>query len=285
MDSLRLERVLVGVARKYAPLLVPAAWERAGDYLRLTGKSHADLARGLAHNGALVMFGTVPPHLAAGSALYLQDWADHWVRLHAIFVDALFPSYKLVSAYFLDQDLPRTIMIYAQAAPVSAAIALIAVPFIAYMEARTPPDESALAETAAALLVKMEAENIPRPLRDSLTSQAVVHLRLLIKSQVLTVSPIPYVPGETLGERLPDMDDTTPIAVYDYETSSLMAVTRQLDTPLPETLPEMRNMTAASAPKPKGTGSLPAIPIPEMKKQTGTLPPPPPIPELPKRKS
>ncbi len=270
MDSLRLERVLVGVARKVAPWLIPAAWERAGDYQRLAGKSLDNLARNLAANGSLVVFGMLPPTMTTGSALYLQDWADHWVRFHAIFVDGLFPSYKVINAYFLDQELPRAILIHAQAAPVSAAIAAIAAPFVAHMHAQTVTDDDA-ANAACAMLIKLEAENIARPLRDALIGQAGVHLRLLIKAQVKTISPIAYVPGETL----PDIDDTTPIATYDHETSSLMAVTRQLaaETPPPDTLPEARKPV---------TGKLPSLPFTAVRKQTGELPPPP-IPELPKR--
>ncbi len=282
MDSLRLERLLVSVARKYAPSLIPAAWERAGDYTRITNKTHADLARELAQHGALVLFGQVPPHLVAGAGLYLQDWVDSWVRLHAILCDALFPTYKGVSAWFLDQELPRAALIYAQASPVSSVIASIAVPFVAHMNGRSVPADPILADASASMLARLESDNIARPLRDAVIGQSALLLRLLISAQVYTVSPIPYVPGETLSERLPDIDDTSPIATYDHETSSLMAVTRQLDTPLPLTMPE--SMAAASdTTPPEPTAKLPSLPIPDVKKKTGELPPPP-IPELPKRK-
>ncbi len=278
MDSLRLERLLVSVARKYAPSLIPAAWERAGDYTRLTNRTHADLARGLAQHGALVLLGQVPPHLVAGAGLYLQDWVDSWVRLHAILCDALFPTYKGVSAWFLDQELPRAALIYAQASPVSSVIATIAVPFVAHMNGRSAPADPILADASASMLARLESDNIARPLRDAVIGQSALLLRLLISAQVYTVSPIPYVPGDTLSERLPDLDDTSPIATYDHETSSLMAVTRQLDTPLPVTLPEDTTSTEIPAAK------LPSLPIPDVKKKTGELPPPPPVPELPKRK-
>jgi len=288
MDGLRLERVLVSVARKYAPSLIPAAWERAGDYVRLTGRTHADLARGLAAHGALVLFGQVPPYLVTGAGLYLQDWVDSWVRLHAIFCDALFPSYKGVSAWFLDQELPRTALIFSLAPPVSTVIASIAVPFVAHMNGRACPADPILADASASMLARLESDNAARPLRDALIGQSAVLLRLLISAQVYTISPIPYIPGETISERLPDIDDTSPISTYDHETSSLMAVTRQLDTPLPLTLPEPPIALTASAP-PSSSESpverrLPALPIPDVRKKTGELPPAPPIPELPKRK-
>jgi|GEM_PF-1486008 hypothetical protein len=279
MDLMRTERILIGVARKYAPGIVPIEWARPGDYLRATGQHVGHLAKQLAKNGSLVLFGDLPPALLNQAELHLNDWATQWLRLHAVFADSLFQSYRSVASYLLERDLPRTLLLVGQARPVTAALASVVAPFIAQAAPKTP--DSQLETVICAALNAMAADNIARPLLDRLQLQGGVLLRALINAHVRTLTPIVFDADRYLVDCVPDLDDDSQlVAAFDESTAAdqvSMSVTRTDVTPLPDSLPEI--------------GDLPTQPVPPFypatlestRFGTGPLTPRPPIPDLPKR--
>ncbi|MFN8529544.1 MAG: hypothetical protein U0670_13105 [Anaerolineae bacterium] len=238
MDSTQIERVLVSVARKYAPTLVLLNWQRAGDLMRLANTSLSDLARELAHRGALVFGGEVPPAHRNQADLILKDWIDQWIRLHNLFADALFPTFRQLDAYLVEKEPAHVFLIATNAMPVTWAMGDIALPFVAHWHNGVRPAEAVLRDVVTAMLAHMEAGKVDRALSEQLHIQGAVLLRVLIEARVRTYSPIPYVPGKTLPERLPDLDETARLDTSDSENIA-MTVSALPYTPRPTTLPEM----------------------------------------------
>ena len=56
IDSARLEHALITVARRYAPALIPAGWQKPGDY----PGALPELARALASYNVLLMSAEAP---------------------------------------------------------------------------------------------------------------------------------------------------------------------------------------------------------------------------------
>ncbi|MDX2163756.1 MAG: hypothetical protein SF162_20740 [bacterium] len=284
----RLEALLIGTARKYAPMLVPVGWAGAGDYFRYTGKSLPECARLLAAHGAVVVFGDLSPAVQQHD-LYLKDWVDQWLRLHALFADALFPTHRQIDAYLLDRDAPQAILIAANAMPVTSAVAEIAMPFVTYMNGRPPAEAHVLSGVIDAMLRHVEA-NCERPLAERLQLQGGVILRLLLDSAVRTLSPIPFVTDVTVPAPLINVDDSERLTLADQDTDSVsMSVTRPdtftrtevINVP-PPTLPEWDSLPPAAPPPPgfvpprvpfaarppteKGDGRGTSAPLPPPKK-------------------
>lgn len=79
IDSARLERNLIAAARRYAPALIPAGWQKPGDY---TG-SLPNLARALATYNVLVMGGEAPQSAVKG-------WTDGYQSLYRVLSESCF---------------------------------------------------------------------------------------------------------------------------------------------------------------------------------------------------
>src|SRR5579871_2668700 len=107
IDSSRLENSLIHVARRYAPALIPAGWQKAGDY----PGALPDLARALATNNVLVMIGQTQP-------TSVKAWTDGYQSFYQAMCTALFPSYTRVGAFFIDQAQPLIVALYGEATPV-----------------------------------------------------------------------------------------------------------------------------------------------------------------------
>src|SRR5215467_7199551 len=96
IDSSRLENGLIHVARRYAPALIPAGWQKPGDY----PGALPDLARALATYNVLVMLGSAPPTA-------VKAWTDSYQSFYQTICAALFPSYMRASAFYVDNPPPN----------------------------------------------------------------------------------------------------------------------------------------------------------------------------------
>lgn len=273
MDNLRLERLLIGIARKYAPSLVPVGWRQTGDYLRMTGKTLPEFASKLANYGAFVLFGGLPNHLAAQADIHLKDWAEQWMRLHMQFADALFPTFRVLEGYFLGGETPRALLVTASATPITYALAEVAAPFVSVMYGRAPLDSPALNGVVDLMLAHMESAHCARELRERLHLEAGALLGMLTGSQVRTVSPVPFEAERYQISPTDILSDSERLDTGSLETGSMSVSRRTAPQPpdsLPEEVPESPTGKMAAATPQTMAKTGPLRDVSEVK--TGTLP-------------
>ncbi len=150
IDSARLERNLIAVARRYAPTLIPAGWQQPGDYRGAL----SDLARGLATYNVLVLAGAAPQ-------ASVKRWTDGYQAFYSAMTSALFPSYGRVSAFYLDQEQPLLVALYGEATPVIVALAGFVAPYVVVRQG-TRPLEVELVGMMDMILEELEATDLPR---------------------------------------------------------------------------------------------------------------------------
>lgn len=179
IDSARLERNLVAVARRYAPTLVPAGWQKPGDY---TG-ALPELARSLATYNVLVMAGE------AGQAS-VKAWTDGFQAFYGALASTLFPSYQRISAFYLDQEQPLLVALYGEATPVIVTMAGFVTPYVVARQG-TRPLEVELLGMIDMILEELEATDLPRDEYRRLRDNGASLLRGLLESSVrqLPVTP------------------------------------------------------------------------------------------------
>jgi hypothetical protein len=255
----RLETTLIGIARRFVPQLAPPYWAQPGDYPRPL----PDLVQALANEGILVIMGDVPVPHTGDARVHVKLWADLYVQLYNLLVNALFPNYGKSEAYYADEEWPPIILVRGNLSPVIRAMALYVAPFVTHRQSGTPVADVEVNSLVNSLLKELEAGDLRADEYQELHNDAAVLVRDLL---AVHVRQMPLLP-----------------------------VTR----PLPPLLPPTASAAApklppAEPPKPVGalpeTGEYPAIqeppvqpgstPLPPIgKSKTGSLRPPvPPIP-------
>lgn len=179
IDSARLERNLVAAARRYAPTLVPAGWQKPGDY----AGALPELARALATYNVLVMAGE------AGQAS-VKAWTDGFQAFYGALAGTLFPSYQRISAFYLDQEQPLLVALYGEATPVIVTMAGFVTPYVVARQG-TRPLEVELLGMIDMILEELEATDLPRDEYRRLRDTGASLLRGLLESNVrqLPVTP------------------------------------------------------------------------------------------------
>lgn len=268
IDSARLERALIAVARRYAPALVPSTWANPGDYpYGLT-----DLARRLAAEGALVIGAEARPDVPDAALVY-RDWADVYSSLYTRLCMGLFPSFTKVAAFYVDQAQPPIAVIQGDCAPVIAALGGFIAPYAA-MRAGTRPSDMELRGILDMILDALEATDLIREdyirLRDDCAA-AVRRLLALPVRQIVITPAVRAILGETPS---PDVPPTV------REMPASAPVDAPMEAPpLPPTLPEAPNPPDADQPPALPPDAVPLFFSPS-KRSSDDLPPPP-VPPLP----
>ena len=216
INSARLETNLIHVARRYAPTLIPAGWQKPGDY---TG-ALPDLARALATYNVLVLAGDVP-------ATAIKAWTDGYSDFYALLAGALFPSYTRVSAFYLDQAVPPLVALYGECTPVITVLAGFVAPYVVARQGTRPLEVEVLGMMDM-ILEELEATDLPRGDYRRLRDSGAAYLRALL---------------EGAGRQFPLTPATRPIFA---EMTAAANVPAQPAPPPPEDLPE----TASAAPPP-----------------------------------
>ncbi len=244
IDNSRLETNLIHVARRYAPALIPAGWQKPGDY----SGALPDLARALATYNVLVLAGDVP-------ATGVKAWTDGYTDFYALLTGALFPSYTRVSAFYLDQAAPPLVAIYGEATPVITVLAGFAAPYVVARQG-TRPSEVEVLGMMDMILEELEATDLPRGDYRRLRDSGATYLRALLGIQgrqfPLTPAARPIfaemavAPANTPAKPAPppptDLPETTTAA-----------------PPIPDSMPEQLTSSEPPATLPEA----PAAPAPE----------------------
>ena len=280
MDNARLERVLMRLARRYAPSLVTPGWEQPGDY---PGRL-PDLATALASYDLFIAACTVPPGPDADSAL--TAWVETYVRLYDILARGLFPSFREVDAHYADYDEPPLIVIRGKATPVIMMLAGFIAPYIAARQGTRSVTDFELVGLMEIVLDELEAGDLPRPELRQLRDEAAQQVRQLLNSPVRQMRLT--APKLALARSF-DVADTGEIAVAPPEqpvpltTPEVPAIglPEVPDTPPPPVdLPELDAFDSAPVTMPEDSRPLGAsIPIFFEPKPPGRRPPP--VPDLP----
>lgn len=260
IDASRLERALIGAAVHYAPALIPAGWQRAGDYGRLTGAREplVVLADRLATEGVLVLLSALPTGLARETSAVYQNWAGHYVQLHALLAQALFPSYRNVQALFADQAFPPIVLIVGSAVPVTTALAAYVAPFTAARRVHNhPASDVELRGLLDLMLDDLEADDLPRDRYRALRDEGAALVRAILSAPVIPLAL------------------TTPAAAIQAEIGPLNASAPAPGAPPPPDLPEQNTPRPSSMPPiffnsnstAARDGSRPRPPVPDLPAQ------------------
>lgn len=192
MDAARLELLLMKVARRYAPSVVPYGWQGAGDYTRLTnGKNLAQLTRALAGYNALIAVGDLPQQLHDHALIHLKDWVDQYTRFYSVLADRLFPTFRNLSAYYADEAIPRTIAVIGSATPVIVVMCEVIVPYITARQAHYGADEAELNSVMNLVLDRLGVERVPVEDIQRLRAEGVQILKQLLAGSVQQLALMP----------------------------------------------------------------------------------------------
>lgn len=239
MDE-RFERALIAVARRYAPALAPANWQKAGDY----GGTLAELAQALAEQGVLV----IPVQSPAGeSAFATPVWVDGLQTLYAALAGALFPSYTGISPFYVDQNEPPIVLLQGEAVAIIMVFAGYIVPYLAARQASNPPEAEQI-DLFDAALDWLEAADLSRTDFLKLRGEAIALLRPLLDSPARPVALAPVMRGAPVPVRTPPAPPSLP-----------ESAPKQI-TPPPATLPE--DAPRSAAPPPSKLPETPRPPLP-----------------------
>jgi hypothetical protein len=239
IDSARLERNLIAAARRYAPALIPAGWQKPGDY----SGSLPNLARALATYNVLVMAGEAPQSA-------VKSWTDGYQSLYRVLSETLFPSFTKISAFYLDQEQPLLVGMFGEATPVVVTLAGYVTPYVVARQG-TRPLEVELFGMMDMILEELEATDLPRDEYRRLRDSGAGLLRDLLNSGVRQLS-------------------VTPPARPIFDEMAAQRPASAAPPPPPTTLPQEQS----APPKPTDLPAPPAPPdLPEY------IPPPPVLPE------
>jgi hypothetical protein len=277
IDPARLERNLIHVARKYAPALIPAGWQKPGDYPRPL----PELARALATYNVLVMAGD------AGQAS-VKAWTDGYQSIYQALASALFPSFQRVSAFYLDQEQPLMVALYGEATPVMVSLAGFIVPYVVARQG-TRPLEVELIGMVDMILEELEATDLPRDEYRRLRDSGAGLLRNLLDAGVRQLAVTPAARSIFDEMTAPRPDSPAPSAAGVAKTAQA-APPPPADLPeppmppdLPEYIPPPPTSVPQEAPEPVRRFDPDAVPIFFNPGQRTNNPPAPPVPPLPPR--
>lgn len=273
IDSSRLENGLIHVARRYAPTLIPAGWQKAGDF----PGTLPELARTLATYNVLVMVGE-------STQASVKAWTDGYLDYYRLLCAALFPSYGRVTAFYIDQGQPLLVAVYGEATPVITAMAGFVAPYVVARQ-RTRPLEVEVVGMMDMILEELEATDLPRDDYRRLRDDGAALLRQLLDTPVRQLPLTPPArpifedmaaqrPADLPTETVPGTQRTAPPPPADLPEPPLP----------PDTMPEeIQAPPPAEAPAeaPKRTFDPDAVPIffsPGANRQGGNVPPVPPLP-------
>ena len=172
IDSARLEHALITVARRYAPALIPAGWQKPGDY----SGALPELARALASYNVLLMSAEAPQ-------TSVKHWTDGYQGFYQLLSGALFPSFMRVSAFYIDQQEPLIVALYGEATPVITAMAGYVAPYVVARQG-TRPLEVEMLGMMDMILEEVEATDLARDEYRRLRDSGAQVLRQLLDSGV-----------------------------------------------------------------------------------------------------
>jgi hypothetical protein len=276
MDNARLERVLMRLARRYAPPLVTPGWEAPGDY---PGRL-SDLATALAGYDLFVT--TCQPPAGADAAAIVTPWVETYVRLYDVLARAVFPSFRQVDAYYGDYEEPPIIVIKGEATPVIMMLAGFIAPYIAARQATRSVTDFELVGLMELILDELEAGDLPREALRQVRDEAAQQVRQLLSSPVQQLRMT--APKPALARSF-DIADTGEIAIAPpvqpapASIPEIPAVGAPATPPPPDRLPELDSLGAPATVPEESRPFGASIPIFFESKPRGRRPPP--VPDLP----
>ncbi|MBC8170991.1 MAG: hypothetical protein H7X77_04950 [Anaerolineae bacterium] len=170
----RLERILVKLAQRHAPMLLTPGWQGTTENLKL-------LARGLADFDFLVVMAKVPDRLMPERDAQIQNWANAYARFHNLMAHNLFPNYSALNASFADDALPPVIVFQAKVAPIVEVMAGYLVPYVASRQAFARVAETEIRELIDEMLAKLATTDLSEPVYHMLVKDGIASARRLIE--------------------------------------------------------------------------------------------------------
>ena len=209
----RLESGLIACARRYAPRLAPPDWRQPGDYPRPL----PELAHQLAGHGVLVMVGDVAPELAAQAAIHYREWVDNYKSLYSILANSLFPTFKNVQAFYIDQNAaPPIVGVQGDAIPVIEMLAGYITPYVASRGGE--PAEVELVGLMDIVMEELEAGDLPRDAYRAIRDNSASMIRQIL---IGYVRQIPLTPAlrPVFGESTEPMPPQAPPRLETTQTA------------------------------------------------------------------
>jgi hypothetical protein len=264
IDSARLESGLIHVARRYAPALIPAGWQKPGDF---PGPPSA-LAGALASYNVLVMAGEAA-QVSAPSAV--KGWTDGYLDFYRLLCAELFPSYTRVTAFYVDQAQPLFVAVYGEATPVITGMAGLVTPYVVARQGTRPLEVEVLGMMDM-ILEELEATDLPRDEYRHLRDDGAAMLRQLLQSSVRQLPLTP--PARPIFEDMVAQHPAPSVAPVAASSAAPEQTAKQArpalsaaPPPMPADLPEPPPMPPDTMPEeiqapPAQTPEAPSVPSP-----------------------
>ncbi len=279
----RLEFGLVKCARRYAPRLAPPEWRQPGDYRAPL----PELAHQLAGYGVLVMVGNVAPGLQTQAAIHFRDWVENYKSLYSLLASALFPTFKNVQAFYVDEfGVPPIVGLQGDAIPVIEMLAGYIAPYSAAKQGNA--SEVELIGLLDIVMEELEAGDLPRDTYRTIRDNCAALVRTLLTGYIKQVPLTPMLrplfsdTSQPMPPEVPERLDVTQVAPSaNTQTISPPPPVIQPPTMLPEEdridlAPPPTQVPEAPLFKPD---SIPVFFDPGRRDKR--QPPPPPVPRLP----
>lgn len=271
IDNARLENGLIHVARRYAPALIPAGWQKAGDFPGPLSM----LAGALASYNVLVM-------ASDAAQASVKAWTDGYLDFYRLLCGALFPSYTRVTAFYVDQEQPLIVAVYGEATPVITSMAGLVAPYVVARQGTRPLDVE-VTGMVDMILEELEATDLPRDEYRRLRDDGAALLRQLLDVGVRQLAMTPAA-RPIFG----DMAAQNPVATRATMTQPRAASSAPpppTDLPEPPPMPpdtmpeEIQAPPAQAAPEAPSRAFDPdAVPMFFSPQKGGNVPPVPPLP-------
>jgi hypothetical protein len=182
MDYQKLERVLLGLARQYAPNLIQTYDVRHDETRRVQ-----NLARALADYDILVMMGDFPQSLlllTVDATTLVQKWLGNYIQFYSLLATQLFASHVPLVAQYGDDRWPVIIYMQGPITPVIQKMAGYVTPYVVQRQMDVRVSETELLGLMDVMLDELEAANMPRAKFKKLREEGMVILRAMLESPI-----------------------------------------------------------------------------------------------------
>lgn len=173
----RLEAIMRQLVQRHASHLINVP--SADDKHRM-----AQWARGLAHQGVLVLVGDVPQGFLGSREEALRDWISAYGELYYLLVNALFPSLRRIQAAYADNKRPTMIILDGDASYVLSSFCGYIVPYVARRQTDTVTSQPEIQGLMQLMLQKLLGEDIERDRYDAVIHDGIDVIQRLLEIPV-----------------------------------------------------------------------------------------------------
>lgn len=181
-----IELILINIARKFAPTLVPQDWKRSGDLK----KSLSTFARELANYHILVLLGERDNAMPQNNPVAVRETGEMYMRFYHVLADKLFSSLpkRIDASYYSYSRATLMIMFDAEARGVIEVMAGFVAPYVVERQKSRTIAPTELQDLMDKILQKLEAGDSSQPEYRQMRDQGVEILKQMLGMRLKQLS-------------------------------------------------------------------------------------------------